>query len=503
MRLKISSRKSDLARLQAYTVGETLAAAIPEMEVEYFFSESLGDKNLTDPLWKMPEKGVFTEDFYLALKNGDTDMVVHSWKDLPTAHKDDTVIAATLPRADQRDLLLFKKSHRSMVEANKAIRIFSSSPRREHNLTSFLQDHLPFSLNSVKFENVRGNVPTRLRKLIESEEVSALIVAKAALDRLLSAPQAEFADVKKQLRGYLEELDFMVLPLSINPNAAAQGALAIEIMKDRDDLKKILEKINHPSTFTCAQLERDTLSSFGGGCHQKIGVTVLDRDYGKVISLKGLTDSGVVLDRFQVEKSEAVQKFPSAQMLLVQTETERIPVLLPKVPAGSNAYFVARKEAWNSELPSPRYVWTAGLKTWQSLAEKGVWVHGSTEGLGEQERPQIETLATEPLQWVKLSHQEGYEADATAMPLLATYRLETSFANTEEFASKEAFFWSSGSQFLAALKLYPELAGKHHACGPGNTYKIIRQQLELNGDFDKTRVQIFIDSDDWRKQCSL
>jgi hydroxymethylbilane synthase len=63
MRLTIGSRRSDLARIQAYQVGETLRGAHPQIEINYSFHESLGDKNLNDPLWQMPEKGVFTQDF--------------------------------------------------------------------------------------------------------------------------------------------------------------------------------------------------------------------------------------------------------------------------------------------------------------------------------------------------------------------------------------------------------------------------------------------------------
>jgi hydroxymethylbilane synthase len=133
MRLRISARSSDLAKIQAYRVGEALRNKNPNIEIEFLFRESLGDKNLTDPLWKMPEKGVFTEDFLKDLLNEQTDLVVHSWKDLPTEEKEQTVIAATLPRADQRDLLLFKKS--SVGNSNP--RLLSSSPRRVYNLDSF------------------------------------------------------------------------------------------------------------------------------------------------------------------------------------------------------------------------------------------------------------------------------------------------------------------------------------------------------------------------------
>ena len=109
MRVTIASRRSDLARIQAYQVGEALRATHPQIEIEYSFHESLGDKNLNDPLWQMPEKGVFTQDFREGLLRGDFDLVVHSWKDLAIEDDAETEIAATLPRADARDLLLVRE----------------------------------------------------------------------------------------------------------------------------------------------------------------------------------------------------------------------------------------------------------------------------------------------------------------------------------------------------------------------------------------------------------
>ena len=79
MRVTVASRRSDLARIQAYQVGETLRAAHPQIEIDYSFHESLGDKNLHDPLWQMPENGVFTQDFREGLLRGEFDLVVHSW----------------------------------------------------------------------------------------------------------------------------------------------------------------------------------------------------------------------------------------------------------------------------------------------------------------------------------------------------------------------------------------------------------------------------------------
>ncbi|WII72432.1 hydroxymethylbilane synthase [Bdellovibrio sp. 22V] len=501
MRLKISARKSDLARLQAYMVGDALQKKHPHLEIEFRFKESLGDKNLTDPLWKIPEKGVFTEDFYGELLRGETDMVVHSWKDLPTEHKSDTVIAATLPRADQRDLLLLKKSHFTKIQAAKALRVFSSSPRREYNLTNFFKSHLPFTLESVKFESVRGNIPTRIRKLLESSEIDGLIVAKAALDRLLSAPQAEFKEVQQQLRSYLDELNWVVLPLSINPNAAAQGALAVEVMSSRQDLKDLLKSIHDEATYRCSQKERDVLSSFGGGCHQKIGVAVLSRPYGEITLLKGLTDSGQVLDKRELLPQQSVARFPEAALWSAEVRADREALNSVEIPSAINALYVARSEAWPEGLKGPHFVWTAGLKTWKNLAQKGIWVHGCSESLGEQEDARLDVLAGSDLRWGKLSHEEGFDAGQESMQLIPTYTLKP-LGTIPSVAGKESFFWSSGSQFLHAVQQAPEILNKHHASGPGNTHKVIRAYLEKQNAYDPSRLRVFLDQEDWRKQCT-
>ena len=126
MRLRIASRQSDLARIQAYEVARALKSVQNDLEIEMHFSESLGDKNLTDPLWKMPGKGVFTADLTEDLIQGRADMVVHSWKDLPVEDRIETEIVASLPRADARDFLLFKKTSQNKLKSDGKIRLYSS-----------------------------------------------------------------------------------------------------------------------------------------------------------------------------------------------------------------------------------------------------------------------------------------------------------------------------------------------------------------------------------------
>ena len=523
MRLTIGSRRSDLARIQAYQVGEALRSVHPQIEIDYSFHESLGDKNLNDPLWKMPEKGVFTQDFREGLLRGDFDLVVHSWKDLAIEIDPETEIVATLPRADARDLLLVRDDRWVEVEASGVMTILTSSPRRAHNLDSFLRQALPAKLTELNFANVRGNVPTRVRKLLESE-VDGLIVAKAALDRLLSAPAVgadDFHETRKELRAALSQCRWMVMPLRENPSAPAQGALAIEISRRREDMRSMIAPINCADTFSAVEHEREILRSYGGGCHQKIGASVLRRSFGKVTFLRGVTDDGRVLDGCSLQASKPRPLRVSPELLWPMDKTdsdwftreamsvENSPSLSETVSVGefglspspqpslrrrgSSALWIAKADALPDDWPVPagQIVWVSGVQTWRRLARRGVWVNGCAESLGEQEPACIETVAGEPLNWLKLTHEGGYTDGG--VPVAATYRLVAKSAGID-LGGKRYFFWKSGSSFELALKLNPWLAEMTHFCGPGNTQRI----LERHG----VTPHVFLDHKHWLEEMS-
>ena len=88
---------------------------------------------------------------------------------------------------------------------------------------------------------------------------------------------------------------WMVLPLSENPCAPAQGAVAIEVNDKRNDIIDIVKSINHSDTFESVKIERDTLEKYGGGCHQKIGVSNEKTIFGDIFTIKGITEDNVVL----------------------------------------------------------------------------------------------------------------------------------------------------------------------------------------------------------------
>src|SRR6185503_15939804 len=195
MRVIIAARRSELARIQAFQVGEALGKTHPQLCIDYSFHESLGDRNQSDPLWQMPEKGVFTQDLRQGLLAGRYDLAVHSWKDLAIEDDGTTEVAATMTRADMRDLLLLRADRWEAIAKNRSLRILTSSPRRSFNLDSFIRRALPATINELVFEPVRGNVQTRVRKMWQPG-ADGLIVAKAAIDRLLEAEDAEFAETR-------------------------------------------------------------------------------------------------------------------------------------------------------------------------------------------------------------------------------------------------------------------------------------------------------------------
>jgi hydroxymethylbilane synthase len=493
MRVTIASRRSDLARIQAYQVGKALQAAHQQLEISYSFHESLGDKNQNDPLWQMPAKGVFTQDFREGLFRGDFDLVVHSWKDLAIGDDPNTEIAATLPRADARDLLLVRDDRWPQIASTGKVSILTSSPRRAYNLDSFLRDALPTHIRELNFVNVRGNVPTRVRKLFQSE-ADGLVVAKAAIDRLLAAEQSDFTITQAELRKALARCRWMVLPLSANPSAPAQGALAVEIPRSRSDLRVLLAPINCPETFAVAARERAILEGYGGGCHQKIGVSVLRRDFGEVTFLRGVTDDGVVLDSRSLHRPAAPPCVVPKKELWPQDSSEArvfrsqpLPVKQTGEPA---ALWIAKAGALpNDWLISPaQLVWTAGLQTWKHLAQRGVWVNGSAESLGEREPSRIETLAGSELKWLKLTHSEGFEA---TMPALATYQLVPR-NGAVDLKGRRHFFWKSGSSFEYALAQNPWLRDMKHYCGPGNTQLTLRKH--------GIEPIVFLDHEQWLKE---
>jgi hydroxymethylbilane synthase len=473
-------------------VSRAISQAHPAIDVECLTRASAGDRDQTSPLWQMGDRGAFTADLSQALLRGEAEVVVHSFKDLPIEFPAGTEVAGALPRADPRDVLLIR---RGVVGGKpESLTILSSSPRRAWLLQETLPVLLPWTVRAVGTEPVRGNIETRLRKLVEGD-AQGLVVAKAALDRLLTFGPP-FDREAGTVRGYLEQCHWMVLPMREFPWAPAQGALALEIAEARRDVRTLLEPIVCRSTTDAVTAERQVLAAHGGGCHQALGAAMVDKPYGRVVSVRARGQSGENLQRWELETSRP--EFP-------RTSSDRVwpgpgedvsatrNRLAAERPGADTGLWVARAEALPSRwAPTPdTLVWTAGSQTWRKLATEGVWVHGCADGLGDEERPPVAALAGRELSWVRLTHAGGAGPDA-----VATYAVETVLP--DDLSSRSHFFWTSGTVFTKAIERWPALRGAWHGSGPGRTHRVIADALGATG-----RTGVWLDRASWEKDTCL
>ena len=153
--LTIISRKSVLAKIQATEVSEVIKKRFPEIKINFKTKDTSGDIDLATPLHKMPEMGVFTSDIREELLSDNADIAVHSWKDLPVDLEEGTEVAATIKRADLRDVLIFKNDSLK----KKKIEIFTSSPRRQENLSAFLTKAFPFEYFPCNYKKRNNSTP--------------------------------------------------------------------------------------------------------------------------------------------------------------------------------------------------------------------------------------------------------------------------------------------------------------------------------------------------------
>lgn len=503
--LRLGSRRSALARVQAQQVGARLLSLDPALRIEYRFIEASGDRSTEPNAAMLTARGGFSEDLGIMLDRGDIDLAVHSWKDLPLADRANSAVAATLPRADARDVLLVRRASLRSA-ARTGLRILSSSARRRHHLEEFLGWALPVRPAAISFAPVRGTIEVRLRKLLRGDG-DALVIAKAALDRLVSTPACTVAgtaaDSAVQLRRArdvvsqaLSACRAMVLPLLYCPAAPAQGALAIEVPVSTP-YATLCRELNDPDTYDLVETERAIARRYPDT--EPLGLTRLRFAYGDVEYIRGswadLPEQRVRLYRFG---SAWPQPRDPGVIWCEETPDSdaRGRSAVPGRPAvfgADTGLLVARADALpaDSQVHDHTVIWTAGLTTWQRLAARGVWVTGSDESLGETGAAGIRDWYPAVTRWLKLSHEQGLpSAHAELVPMYRSTRQRV-MANVDRYSH---FFWQSGTQLREYLVAHPGLHNAWHGCGPGNTYRIARELL------GPERLRPFLNSRQFREE---
>jgi hydroxymethylbilane synthase len=253
-RLRIGTRGSPLALVQARTVRARLAAAlgVSEDAIEMSIIRTSGDAIQDRPLAEVGGKGLFTKEIEEALLDGRIDLAVHSAKDMPTVLPAGLILTACLEREDPRDVFISLKAP-SLAELPQAATLGTASLRRQAIAKRARPD--------LRVVPLRGNVETRLRKLADGE-VDATILALAGLKRL---------GLEAHATKIMSQDEF--LP------AVGQGAIGLEARENDARTREILARIDHAETSTALAAERAFLAELDGSCKTPIaGYATLSGD---------------------------------------------------------------------------------------------------------------------------------------------------------------------------------------------------------------------------------
>ncbi|MGH2537619.1 MAG: hydroxymethylbilane synthase [Candidatus Promineifilaceae bacterium] len=235
----IGSRASKLARRQAGCVAQRLRQAWPGLTCSIRLFVTAGDRTLERPLPEMGAKGVFTAELEQALRQGEIQLAVHSLKDLPVADSPGLTLGAIPERADARDVLVARHQW-TLATLPAGATVGSSSPRRQAQLLAVRPDLI--------IRPIRGNVETRLAKVLAGE-YDAAVLAAAGLLRL---------DLGDHIREWL--------PVEIMLPAPGQAALAVQCRAEDEATVALLAAIDDRAIRAAATAERAFLAALGGGC---------------------------------------------------------------------------------------------------------------------------------------------------------------------------------------------------------------------------------------------
>ena len=264
--ITIGTRGSQLALAQTDWVAALLRAAHPHAAIDVKKIVTRGDRQQKTPLPEIGGKGLFTAELETALLEGTIDLAVHSAKDLPTTFPDGLALAAVPTREDPRDVLV-SRDGRSLAELPDGAVLGTSSLRRQAQLRMHRPD--------LEFTVLRGNVDTRIRKVLVDGQCDATVLAMAGLIRIgLQNRVTEVLDPDRMLP------------------AAGQGALALQTRADDDRVRALLAAVQHEATYRAVLCERYVVRQLQGGCQAPIGVSAqIDGDRltcrAVVVSLDG------------------------------------------------------------------------------------------------------------------------------------------------------------------------------------------------------------------------
>ncbi|MCC6581578.1 MAG: hydroxymethylbilane synthase [Phycisphaeraceae bacterium] len=244
----IASRKSLLARAQAEAVGRALGRLHPGVEIQFRWVESEGDQRQDAPLADAGGKGLFVKSIERLLLANQADLAVHSMKDMPSDSTPGLAVAAVPARGDVRDCLVSPQA-KQLADLPPQATVGTSSPRRQAQMLRARPD--------LRIEPIRGNVDTRIRKVMEEHRHDATLLAVAGLQRVGLGQHAQCPiDIETMLP------------------AACQGALAVQCRSDDHVTLSRCLPLNDPISAAAVHAERKIVAMLHGDCHSPIAALV-------------------------------------------------------------------------------------------------------------------------------------------------------------------------------------------------------------------------------------
>jgi hydroxymethylbilane synthase len=288
--LRLGTRGSELARTQSGTVAATLERL--GVKCELTIIKTSGDQNTTSTFASIGPQGVFVREIEQALVEKRIELAVHSFKDLPTKSPAELVIGAVPPRVDPADLLLVSRdavagSADDWLPLKAEARVGTASARRSAWLKHFRPD--------LVVEPLRGNVPTRVRRL-EEGRFDAIVLAAAGVERL----QAE-----QRLGSTLEGIVIVRLDPQRFVPAPAQGALAIQCRRDDKRVLAALEALDDAPSRSSVTAERAALARAEGGCDVAFGAYCVTT--GRKHELVAMLERGGAVHVARAESGDAAE----------------------------------------------------------------------------------------------------------------------------------------------------------------------------------------------------
>jgi hydroxymethylbilane synthase len=495
--LKLGTRRSMLARTQSQWVANQIEKLNPGVSISLVGIETQGDRIQDIPLSKIEGKDFFVAELDQALIRGDVDLTVHSMKDLSLVRPKEITLAATPKRENPRDIVFFSPHVLEKIKDRSLLRIGTSAPRRLDSLPEFFNSALPYlggEPSRFKFVEVRGNVNSRLERIHlpenDPKKLDAVVLALAGVERLLDAHDQEILTTVQRL---IAPSLWMILPLDLIPTAPAQGALAVECRSSDERTLKLISKLHDPNTLNSVVEERKILQDWGGGCHQRLGATqIYHPRLGNLLIIKGTHPNSEKVQTLKWKSPECVETVRSlwdGTKYKGKANELKFDSKWNESISNSKNLYVTHVRALHKDivLPSPDKIrtWVSGTASWYKLAKKGVWVNGSSEGLGIEfwmdSLVRLKIISAQTEKWSILTHTDALETWHNVSHLklptvISTYRIENASPDHATPPEKQMIlqlerathlYWSSGSQY-ESLKKYAKKA-VHHACGPGKT----------------------------------